>query len=187
MSKVASQDAAVVPVLKGSRDATAGLAAAVLGVVYLVAAFQIEPDPSTTSVVGPQVAPLVIGTAIVVSALALLVRGLRSPDSHPRTGSTGAGDGNTGEHNAAAPPRSASARLGQRRVLVTFGIFAAYIVAFIPVGYLLSTFAFLVAMTTYVDRSKLPRNCIFAAVFSLAVYVLFNHGLQVQLPPGLLG
>jgi len=186
VSKVASQEAAAVPVLKGSRDATAGLAAAVLGVVYLLAAFQIEPDPSTTSVVGPQVAPLVIGTAIVVCALLLLVRGLRAP-AHPRTGGTGTGDADHGEPTAAALPRSAPARLGQPRVLVAFGIFATYIVAFIPVGYLLSTFAFLVAMTTYVDRSKLPRNCIFAAVFSPAVYLLFNHGLQVQLPPGLLG
>jgi putative tricarboxylic transport membrane protein len=71
-------------------------------------------------------------------------------------------------------------------VLVTFAIFGAYIVAFIPLGYLLSTFLFLVAMTTYVERRKIARNCIFGAVFSPAVYVLFNYGLQVQLPaPGL--
>jgi putative tricarboxylic transport membrane protein len=73
-------------------------------------------------------------------------------------------------------------------VVVTFGLFAAYIVAFIPLGYLLSTFLFLVAMTTYVERDKLLRNCIYGAVFSPAVFVLFNYGLKVQLPsPGLLG
>lgn len=54
-------------------------------------------------------------------------------------------------------------------------------------GYLLSTFVFLTGITTYVDRGKLLRNAVFAALFSVAVYLLFNKGLQVQLPPGLLG
>jgi putative tricarboxylic transport membrane protein len=140
-----------VHVLKRSPDAVAGLAAAVLGVVYLVAAFQIEPDPSTTSVVGPQVAPIVIGTATVVCALALFVRGLRAPDAAPTHDDVSA---------AEQRERQDARRLSRRQVLVTFGIFTAYIVAFIPLGYLLSTFGFLVAMTTYVDRSKLLRNCV---------------------------
>jgi hypothetical protein len=52
--------------LTHSRDARAGLVATVLGLVYLGSAFMIEPDPSTTSVIGPQVAPIVIGVATVV-------------------------------------------------------------------------------------------------------------------------
>jgi putative tricarboxylic transport membrane protein len=170
--------------LTESRDARAGLVATVLGVGYLVAAFQIESDPSTTSVVGPQVAPLVIGAAIVVCSLVLVVQALRAPAT-PSAEST--------EAPAEAPAEQSegteteSPRMSQRQVLVVSAIFAAYIVAFIPIGYLLSTFAFLVGLTTYVDRTKLLRNCIFAAVFSPVVYVLFNYGLQVQLPPGLLG
>jgi putative tricarboxylic transport membrane protein len=172
-----------VHVLKRSPDAVAGLAAAVLGVVYLVAAFQIEPDPSTTSVVGPQVAPIVIGTATVVCALALFVRGLRAPDAAPAPAAEHTDDARVADDR----DLDAARRLSRRQVVVTFGIFTAYIVAFIPLGYLLSTFGFLVAMTTYVDRSKLLRNCVYGAVFAPCVYVLFNYGLQVQLPPGLLG
>ncbi len=169
--------------LTQSRDARAGLVAAVLGAVYLVAAFQIEPDPSTTSVVGPQVAPLVIGFATVLCALALVVRGLRRPDAPA---------GSSGAETESAPAGPVSVPTGwhamsQQHVLVVFGILAAYIVAFIPLGYLLSTFAFLVGLTTYVERNKLLRNCVFAAVFSGVVYVLFNYGLRVTLPPGLLG
>jgi putative tricarboxylic transport membrane protein len=167
-----------------TKDARAALVATVLGLVYLSSAFTIEPDPSTTSVIGPQVAPIVIGVATVVCALALLVQAVRrSPaaDEQQRTQpETQAGD--------ETAPASGLAGLSQRNVVVSFAIFAVYIVAFIPLGYLLSTFLFLVAMTTYVERKKLLRNCIFAAVFSPAVYVLFNYGLQVQLPPpGLLG
>ena len=169
---------ATVHALTRSRDARAGVVAALLGVVYLGAAFWIEPDPSSTSVVGPQVAPIVIGATTVVCAVALVVQAVRS------------GDGDRSEVTAAeadsARPVQKSRKLSERQVLVTFAIFGAYIVAFIPLGFLLSTFFFLVVMTTYVERRKVLRNCIFGAVFSPAVYVLFNYGLQVQLPaPGL--
>jgi putative tricarboxylic transport membrane protein len=167
-----------------SRDARAGLVAAVLGLVYLGSALTIEPDPSTTSVVGPQVAPIVIGVATVVCAVALVVQALRRPDCDDR-GTRTEPDDQTADDT---PSTSGLAGLDRRQLLVSFGIFAAYVVAFIPLGYMLSTFLFLVTMTTYVDRTKLMRNCIFAAVFSPGVYVLFDYGLQVQLPPpGLLG
>jgi putative tricarboxylic transport membrane protein len=166
-----------------TKDARAALVATVLGLVYLASAFSIEPDPSTTSVVGPQVAPIVIGVATVACALALLVQALRRPQPTD--------DQRTAEQETEADQVAAGSGpsgLNRRQVVVSFVIFAAYIVAFIPLGYLLSTFLFLVAMTTYVDRTKLLRNCIFAAVFSPAVYALFTYGLQVQLPaPGLLG
>jgi putative tricarboxylic transport membrane protein len=169
-----------------SRDARAGLVALMLGLLYLASAFTIEPDPSTTSVVGPQVAPIVIGVAAVVCALALVVQAARHPVvKEPTSPDNEAVQGDAG---ADAAPAKGLRGLTQRQVVVTFAIFAAYVVAFIPLGYLLSTFLFLVAMTTYVERKKLLRNCIFAAVFSPVVYVLFNYGLQVQLPPpGLLG
>jgi putative tricarboxylic transport membrane protein len=164
-----------------SRDARAGIVAAALGAVYLAAAFAIEPDPSSTSVVGPQMAPIVIGAATLVCAAILVVQGVR-----------GGGDGDAGRTEPGDTgddrPQTAPGLRGltERQVLVTFAIFGAYIVAFIPLGYLLSTFLFLVVMTTYVERQKIVRNCIFGAVFSPAVYVLFNYGLQVQLPsPGL--
>jgi putative tricarboxylic transport membrane protein len=170
--------------LTHSRDARAGLVATVLGLVYLGSAFMIEPDPSTTSVIGPQVAPIVIGVATVVCALALVVQAMRHGASDEAETRTESQDEAAGD--AASP--SGVMSLDRRQVLVSFVIFAAYIVAFIPLGYLLSTFLFLVAMTTYVDRKKLLRNCIFAAVFSPAVYVLFTYGLKVPLPsPGLLG
>ena len=165
--------------LMRSRDARAGIIAAVLGAIYLVAAFTIEPDPSTTSVVGPQVAPMMIGAATMVAALALVVQAVRRGESDDLN-ALGEDEGDSSE------PASGAGGLTQRQVLVTFAIFGAYIVAFIPLGFLLSTFLFLVAMTTYVERHKIVRNCIFGAVFSPAVYVLFNYGLQVELPsPGL--
>ena len=168
--------------LTRSRDAQAGLVTAVLGVIYLVAALQIEQDPSRASVLGPRVAPLLIGAATVACAIALVIQGLR-----------GATATDEGEHPATDVVRETTAAnedrhpKSRRAVVVTFVLFAVYIVAFIPLGYLLSTFGFLVALTSYHDRGRLVRNCVFAGVFTPGVYLLFNYGLRVQLPPGLLG
>jgi hypothetical protein len=78
-------------------------------------------------------------------------------------------------------------RASPRRIVVILALLAAYIFAFIPLGYPLSTFLFLAAITTYLDRSRLIRNLVYAALFSAVVYVVFNYGLRVSLPLGVLG
>jgi len=157
------------------KDAVAGLVVALLGVVYLIGALRIEPDPSATSVIGPPAVPLVIGSATVLCAVALMVRGLRHPSEEGAP------------HEADEEEGTAARDVDLTRVLVAFGLFAAYVVAFIPLGYLLSTFLFLAALTTYADRKKIVRNVVFAAGFAVVVFVMFERGLQVELPPGVLG
>ena len=121
----------------------------------------------------------------MLCALALVVQAMRRRDGDDSR-TTGDTDTDTSADTDSPKPAAGIRGLTQRQVLVTFVIFGAYIVALIPLGFLLSTFLFLVAMTTYVERQKIVRNCIFGAVFSPAVYALFNYGLQVQLPaPGL--
>jgi putative tricarboxylic transport membrane protein len=164
-----------VTALARHKDVVAGTLAALLGVVYLLGAFQIERDPSAASVIGPRAAPLVIGAATVLCAIALTVRGLRHPQEEDAP------------HAADDEEGTAALDVDTGRVLVAFAMLAAYIVAFIPLGYLLSTFLFLVVLPTYVDRAKLLRNVIYAAGFSAVVFVMFERGLQVQLPPGPFG
>ncbi len=153
--------------LRASRDVVAGVVIAVLGLVYTASALQIRPDSSAASVLGPRVAPLTIGILTVACALVLVARGIRSPSE-----------------DADAEPTDPGRR---RQVLVVFGMLTAYVVAFIPIGFVISTVGFLVALSTYVDREKVLRNCVFAVVFACAVYALFSYGLEVRLPPGLLG
>lgn len=168
--------------LSWRRDVTAGAVSALLGVVFIVEAMRITPDPSAFKVLGPRVIPLVVGIAAVAISLAFIAQGLREgrksdPDAtSPQLDSLG---DSTGEDGGGWATR--------KRILVTFALFAVYVVVFIPLGYVLSTFAFLFALTTYVDREKWRRNAIFAAVFSVAVYFLFVNGLRVQLPLGVLG
>lgn len=154
-----------------SGDARAGTVIAVLGLIYLVAAFRIEQDPMASSVLGPRVAPIAIGCAALAGALALVVSGVR------------------GQAKATGGPEQSDGRgeVSRRDVLITFAMLAAYIVAFIPIGFLLATFCFLAGATTFYERRRVVRNLVFAAGFSVVVYVLFTRGLSVALPPGVLG
>jgi putative tricarboxylic transport membrane protein len=155
----------------------AGLVAAVVGIVLLRGALDISADPSRSSVIGPAVFPIAISVAMLACALGLVVRGLAAP---------------AGEHRERDPddedgPEIQGDDLPQtsvRKLLVSAGLFTAYVVAFIPAGFLVSTIAFLTVLPTYIERGKVVRNAVFAVVFSVLVMLLFDRLLGVQLPSG---
>lgn len=156
-------------------DVVAGAVVFAFAVFVLVASFQIPEAASRTELVGPKALPVAYSVGMAVAALALLVRGLvvrARPE--PAVDEDGEGE---------LPPKPGQAR----RFLILAAMLLVYILLFIPVGYLLSTFAFLAAVSTYIDRRKWIRNLVFAAVFAVAVYFAFTRGLQVELPPGLVG
>lgn len=165
-----------------SGDARAGVVIAVLGAIYLAAALRIEPDPSAASVLGPRVAPIAIGLAAVAGAVALVVSAARRPAGVPAPDDAPAGAPGDAEADASGEPE-----VSRGKVLITFAMLAAYIVAFIPIGFIVATFCFLGGATTYYDRRHLVRNLVFAAVFAVVVYIGFTRGLNVALPPGVLG
>lgn len=160
------------------RDVRVGAVGALLGVVFLLGALQITPDPSAFNVVGPRIAPLAIGSLTLACSVALIVQALRR---EPAAAELGARDDLEGSGPGPAGKRSVG------RLLAVFAMFTGYILVFIPLGYIVATFLFLVALTTYLDRRKWLRNVVFASVFSVGVYFAFFDGLQVQLPAGLLG
>ncbi|HEU5045200.1 MAG TPA: tripartite tricarboxylate transporter TctB family protein [Nocardioidaceae bacterium] len=171
------------------RDVALGGVTGLLGLVFVIGALTITPDPSAFKVLGPRVAPLIIGAAAVLVSIALVVRGLRPgsrPEEQPappdeiRT-TASMSDGDADEESAGSSWRT------HQRLIVTFGLLTGYVLVFIPLGYVVSTFAFLVALTTYTEPRKVLRNSLFAAAFAVVVYLVFTRGLQVQLPPGLLG
>lgn len=164
-------------------DTVAGLVAAAFGLGYTVVALGIPADTSENSVVGPAVFPLLFGTLILVGGLALAVGGLRTaqrttgrpeaaaPDAPPPAAGTG----------AAAPTVRT-----KRSLSVLVAMLAGYAVLFIPLGYLLSTAVFLMALMTYLNRRRVLTNLLFSVLFPVAVYLLFGFALRVTLPAGIL-
>ena len=73
------------------------------------------------------------------------------------------------------------------KVVFQFALFVVYIAILIPVGFLLSTVAFLMGLTSIYAPQKWIRNLVFSVVFAVVVYAAFVYGLAVYLPVGILG
>ncbi|MGO3525643.1 MAG: tripartite tricarboxylate transporter TctB family protein, partial [Brevibacterium aurantiacum] len=74
-----------------------------------------------------------------------------------------------------------------KQVVLQFALFFVYLGILIPVGFLLSTAAFLMTMTSIYAPNRWIRNLIFSVLFSVIIYVAFVYGLAVYLPVGILG
>lgn len=77
-----------------------------------------------------------------------------------------------------------------RRVLATVGVFALYVFVLKPLGFLISSAAYLFAQMMIL-APKEKRNVVLftliAVICSTVVYFVFRNGLSVMLPAGILG
>jgi putative tricarboxylic transport membrane protein len=151
-------------------DVVAGGFMFVFAVGYLAAAFAIPESSFENTPVGPKAVPIAIGVALATASLALAIRGFVWGRSRR--------DAASGDE---APPQDL------RKLGVVALLLLAYILIFVPLGYALSTFLFMLAATTYLDREHWIRNLVYAIVFSVVVYSIFVYVFGVQLPAGILG
>ena len=188
-------------------DLITGGAIAVIGAVYYIATFSIQ---ETANIVTPRTFPAIVGIALIVLGLFLAGQAVyrarkaalaeAGPGNH--INGTGAGNGaaasagesaaSTGEsavsdETAGGPSLEAPPEPAARKVVFQFALFFVYLAILIPVGFLLSTVAFLMGVTSIYSPQKWIRNLIFSIGFALVVYVAFVYGLAVYLPVGILG
>ena len=191
-------------------DLITGGAIAVIGAVYYIATFSIQ---ETANIVTPRTFPAIVGIALIVLGLFLAgqavyrARKAALAEAGPGNHINGTGAG-TSDGTEAGPGRGAVASAGEsaasgetadgpsleappepavRKVVFQFALFFVYLAILIPVGFLLSTVAFLMGVTSIYSPQKWIRNLIFSIGFALVVYVAFVYGLAVYLPVGILG
>lgn len=156
-------------------DSVAGGVGFVFSLAYLAMALQIQSPSVSAAAVGPRTFPIAIGVALALASLALLVKGLREASSDE-------GDETT------EPVEEEDDTLAQSptRLGVIIALLVGYILLFVPLGYVISTFLFLLAVTMYLDSRHWIRNLVYAILFPLVVYFVFTELLRVTLPTGLL-
>lgn len=192
-------------------DLITGGAIAVIGAVYYIATFSIQ---ETANIVTPRTFPAIVGIGLIVLGLFLagqaVVRHRKDTLAEAALGSAGsahstaAGDGDgaaasAGESSVETADRSsgqegvggivleAPPEPQVRKVVFQFALFFVYLAILIPVGFLLSTAAFLMGLTSIYAPEKWIRNLIFSVLFAVVVYTAFVYGLAVYLPVGILG
>ena len=198
-------------------DLITGGAIAVIGAVYYIATFSIQETANIVTprtfpaIVG--IGLIVLGLFLAGQAIVrhrrdtLAEAGPGSAESaesagSARTSAAGDGDGaaaSAGESSLESADRSsgpegaggivleAPPEPKVRKVVFQFALFFVYLAILIPVGFLLSTAAFLMGLTSIYVPEKWIRNLIFSVLFSVVVYAAFVYGLAVYLPVGILG
>jgi putative tricarboxylic transport membrane protein len=149
-------------------ETAAGLALAVTGAFFFALARRMSagPDPSAP---GPGLAPGALGLILVVLGLVIAAAALlRKPVA------------------AAAAPADAPVD-GGRKLAIAAGLLAACVILFEPAGFMLSTFAFLLAGFTLLGGAGWRTAAPAAAFAAGALWLFFTKLLGVGLPYGLIG
>lgn len=142
--------------------------AAALAIAYLYGATQI-PRLAVGDPLGPKAFPIILGCALLVGAAMLLVemRGAKTPAI---------------EKEEAPQPAAVSAV----PVLALLGWTLLYLMLFETLGYLISTFAYLLVLTSVLSRGALLLSATTTAAFTFGTYVFFTRILEARLPRGLI-
>jgi putative tricarboxylic transport membrane protein len=138
-----------------------------LAAVYFYATEQIYSyefgDP-----LGPKAFPRLLGVGLLITAALLSVEMWRETPMQDTKGQP-AGD--------------------KRHLLVVAAVViwtAIYFRVFVPVGYVISTAIYLLALTAYFNRGKWTANILTSVLFCVTSYLLFTKALGVTLPRGVL-
>jgi putative tricarboxylic transport membrane protein len=135
--------------------------AVLIGVLALVviAGGVTTPDPGF-GVVSPAVLPTLVGVLMLLSAVWLAVDALRG----------------------APPPKTEP--IDRQPFGYTIVATLAFLLAFVPLGFIISATAFLIAQARILGSRHLVRDAIASVLFIGALYVLFVQGLTISLPKG---
>ncbi|WP_159588271.1 tripartite tricarboxylate transporter TctB family protein [Chelativorans xinjiangense] len=159
-----------------SRDLVGGLAAVVIGAVYLYFAYQLRVSALDDSL-GPSGMPriygwLLLSLGLILTAQAILSRLIGAPLAAGREALRGEWEGQ-------------GRRIGWAAGL--FAIGAAYLSAVEKLGYLVSVALLIPAAATFLGARFGPRLLAIAALGAVALWAIFALVLGVSMPSGLLG
>ncbi len=121
----------------------------------------------TSGNIGPEILPRVLAIALIFTAGLNLVTVIRKQPASSKSG----GEKDSGESNA------------YTKFLILVGLLVAYTLLLEPLGYMISTFLFLLAAIQTMERGHLLKSAVIAAAFAGGVYLLYVKVALGSLPP----
>lgn len=151
------------------------VAALVLGAGYLILARAI-PDRVFFDPVGPRIFPTLVAIGIIACGVSLLWPVMMRATA----GTTLVREGT----EATQPRESEASRLAS--VLILASVILVYALLVEPVGYIITTTALLLLISSYFNRGRHLQNVAVSVLMTLAIYFGFTEFLRIGLPRGLL-
>lgn len=139
-------------------DRIAGVAFLIIGILFLVESQRIS-DSAYGSSVGPKIFPMSLGIILIALSIRLLYETFKYKVEE-----------------------SEKEILQYKKFFIIFGSAILYAFFLEKVGYVLSTFLFLLIAFQTMERGKTVSSVVIAAVFSLGIYYLFSELLGGSLP-----
>lgn len=142
----------------------------ILAGVYFWATSQI-PSLELGDPLGPKAFPQLLGIGLLVAAGMLLMEIIKKPKAKPAVP--------TAETDPAKRPHHGV-------VAAVAGWTAFYVLIFEPLGYVIASSIYLLALTAYFNRGRWVTNVLTSVLFSAGSYFAFTHLLGVSLARGIL-
>ncbi|MEI4770121.1 tripartite tricarboxylate transporter TctB family protein [Psychrobacillus sp. FJAT-51614] len=139
-------------------DQIAGIAFLLIGILFFVESQRIS-DSAYGSTVGPKIFPMWLGIILVALSIRLLYETFKYKTED-----------------------SKKEKLQYKKFIIIFGSAVLYAFFLEKVGYVVSTFLFLLIAFQTMERGKTIPSLVIAAVFSFGVYYLFSELLGGSLP-----
>lgn len=139
-------------------DRFAGIAFLVIGLLFVLESRRIS-ESSYGSAVGPDIFPIGLGSVLILLSLRLLYETFRYQ-----------------------PANGEAEKVQYSKFLIIFIGAALYAALLEPLGYVITTFAFLLLAFQTMERGKWIQSLAIAGAFSFGVYYLFAEFLGGSLP-----
>ncbi|AQQ54383.1 tripartite tricarboxylate transporter TctB family protein [Planococcus lenghuensis] len=139
-------------------DRFAGIAFLLIGLLFVIESQRIS-ESSYGSAVGPDIFPIGLGSLLILLSARLVYETMRYDVS-----------GEKGES------------INYRKFIIIFVSAVVYAALLEPLGYVITTFAFLLVAFQTMERGKWLQSIVVATLFSVGVYYLFATFLGGSLP-----
>lgn len=147
-------------------NAITGIVVSVVGVIYLVTSLLL-PKAAIGNAMDPLYFPIGLGVLLTGIGLILFIKSDKSQIKH----------GIQSMFSKTAKDREVS-----RMVRWTCITAVLYGLMFEHLGFVISTFAFMMSILFLTNGKKLLVNTLVAGIFSLGIFALFNYALGIPLP-----
>lgn len=151
---------------KNDYNALTSIVVTLFGLIYTFASYKL-PRASIGNPTDPILFPMGLGILLTITGILLFVKSDKS---------------NLKDTMAILKSKNDKEKMVTRMVAFTCFVGVVYGLTFEHLGFVLSTFIFMMGVLWMTNRNKWLTNTVVSVVFSVSIFAIFNYALGIPLP-----